>query len=69
MDKTVFKVTSIRGNGGHDYWIGKSYLEKIAALEQLRKVIFDTPGLKEELFLKKASGRHQDLADIENLEK
>jgi len=40
MDKTIFKVTSIRGKGDRDYWIGKSYFERIAALEQLRKVIF-----------------------------
>ncbi|MDP2921264.1 MAG: hypothetical protein Q8O12_02690 [Candidatus Omnitrophota bacterium] len=40
MDKTVFKVTSIRDKDDHGYWIKKSYLERIAALEQLRKVIF-----------------------------
>ena len=40
MDKTVFKVTSIRDKGDRDYWIKKSHLERIAALEQLRKAMF-----------------------------
>ncbi len=53
MDKTVFKVTSIRDKGDYDYWIKKSYLERIAALEQLRKAIFgydpSTAGLQRTL--------------------
>ena len=40
MDKTVFKVTSIRDKGDYEYWREKSYLERIAALEQLRKAVF-----------------------------
>ncbi|MBU1007387.1 MAG: hypothetical protein KKH08_07375 [Candidatus Omnitrophica bacterium] len=40
MDKTVFKVTSISDKGDYAYWIKKTYLERIAALEQLRKVVF-----------------------------
>jgi hypothetical protein len=41
MDKTVFKVTSIHDKSDRDYWIKKSYLERMAALEELRKVMFD----------------------------
>jgi len=40
MNKSVFKVVSIRDKGGHKYWKRKSYLERLAALEQLRRTIF-----------------------------
>jgi len=40
MDKKTVKITSIHNNDVHDYWKKKSYLERIEALEQLRKIIF-----------------------------
>ena len=40
MNKSAFKVTSIRDRGDRDYWIKKSYLERITALEQLRRIVF-----------------------------
>lgn len=40
MDKKAFKVTSIYDNDDHDFWKKKTYLERIEALEKLRKVIF-----------------------------
>ena len=76
MDKKAFKITSIHSNDDHNYWEKKSYLERIEALEKLRRIIFgydpSTERLQRTLTitqLKKASGRYQDLADLENLEK
>lgn len=40
MDKSAFKVVSIREKGDRDYWKRKSYMERIAGLEQLRRIIF-----------------------------
>ncbi len=40
MNKTIIIVTSIHDKSAHNYWKRKSYLERIAALEQLRKIIF-----------------------------
>ena len=40
MDKKVFKITSINDNDGRNYWKHKPYLERLAALEQLRQIIF-----------------------------
>ena len=40
MDKRILKITSIHESDVHDYWKKKSHLERIEALEQLRKIIF-----------------------------
>lgn len=40
MDKTILEITSLRDDEGQNYWKKKSYLERIEALEQLRKIIF-----------------------------
>jgi CMP-2-keto-3-deoxyoctulosonic acid synthetase len=40
MDKRTLKITSIHDSDVHNYWKKKSYLERIEALEQLRKIIF-----------------------------
>jgi len=41
MDKKTLKITSMHDDNLHDYWMKKSYLERIEALEQLRKIVFD----------------------------
>ena len=40
MDKTTVKITSLRDKKGLNYWKKKSYIERIEALEQLRKIMF-----------------------------
>lgn len=40
MDKTIIKVTSIHDKSSRNYWANKSYSERIAALEQIRRIIF-----------------------------
>lgn len=40
MDRKSLEITSLRDNNGHSYWKNKTYLERIAALEQLRIIIF-----------------------------
>ena len=40
MDKRTLKVTSIHDDDGHNYWAKKPYLERIEALEELRRIIF-----------------------------
>jgi hypothetical protein len=40
VNKSVLKVVSISDKGDHKYWKRKSYLKRIAALEQLRRIIF-----------------------------
>jgi len=40
MDKNRLEITSLRDGNGHSYWKKKTYLERIAALEQLRIIIF-----------------------------
>ncbi len=40
MDKKTLKITSVHDGDGHNYWAKKSYLERIEALEILRRIIF-----------------------------
>lgn len=40
MDKNIFKVTSIYESDDHLYWKSKTFLERIEALEQLRRNVF-----------------------------
>jgi hypothetical protein len=40
MNKKTLKITSIRDSNEHNYWGEKSYLERIEALEKLRRIIF-----------------------------
>lgn len=40
MDKKAFKITSIRDNDSKEYWLKKTYIERLEALEQLRQIIF-----------------------------
>ena len=40
MDKKAFKITSIHCGHDDNYCREKSYLERIEALEQLRRIIF-----------------------------
>jgi CMP-2-keto-3-deoxyoctulosonic acid synthetase len=40
MDKKALKITSIHDSDVHEYWRKKSYIERIEALEQLRRIIF-----------------------------
>lgn len=40
MDKRAFKISCIYDGDDHDFWKKKTYLERIEALEKLRKTIF-----------------------------
>lgn len=40
MDRKSLEITSLRDGNGRTYWKKKTYLERIAALEQLRIIIF-----------------------------
>jgi hypothetical protein len=40
MNKKYFKVTSLRENGKDEFWSKKTYLERLAALEELRIILF-----------------------------
>ncbi len=40
MDKRTLKITSIHDKDDHNYWANKSYLERIGALEELRRIMF-----------------------------
>ena len=40
MDKRTLEITSIYNGNDHNYWAKKSYLERIEALEKLRRIIF-----------------------------
>jgi len=40
MDKKTLEITSIHDSDGHNYWAKKPYLERIEALEKLRRIIF-----------------------------
>ena len=41
MNRKILEVTSLRDDNVRSYWMKKTYLERIAALEQLRRIIFD----------------------------
>ena len=40
MDKKAFKITSVHEADDYNYWKEKTYVERIEALEQLRRIIF-----------------------------
>jgi len=40
MDKKAFEISSIYDTNDKDYWKQKAPAERIAALEELRKIIF-----------------------------
>jgi len=79
VNKKVLEITSLHTNNSQNYWKNKTYLERLAALEELRKIAFgydpSTIRIQKTITVtvlkknKKASGRLQDLADLENLEK
>lgn len=78
MKKKIKKVT-LREAEGKDlaYWRTKTPEEKLDALQQLRELYYDLNNESRKGFqrvyrirkLKQSSGRMQDLADIEKLEK
>ena len=49
MDKRTLEITSIHDKDGHNYWAKKSYLERLEALEELRRIIFDYDASAERL--------------------
>ncbi|MFH1855721.1 MAG: hypothetical protein ABH836_00640 [Candidatus Omnitrophota bacterium] len=79
MDKKSFKIDSIKKSDDYSYWKGKTYLERIEALEKLREIVFGYDASAERLQRvfkvtnlkknKKASGRHRDLDDVQHLGK
>ena len=40
MDKRIFGVTSLRDGDDRDFWKTKTRLERLEALEQLRRIAF-----------------------------
>lgn len=40
MNKRVFRVTSLGESDDYYFWKDKSYLERLAALEKLRRTVF-----------------------------
>lgn len=40
MDKKIFKVSSLHEKDEDKFWTNKTYLDRIEALEELRKTIF-----------------------------
>lgn len=40
MDKRAFKITSVHEGEDYNFWKGKTYLERMEALEKLRRIIF-----------------------------
>lgn len=40
MNKKVFKITSVHESDDRDFWKNKTYLERIAGLEKLRRILF-----------------------------
>jgi len=40
MDKKILKITSIHAGNDHNYWRKESYLKRIEALEEIRRIIF-----------------------------
>jgi hypothetical protein len=40
MDKKTFKITSIQESDDYSFWKNKTYLERIAGLEKLRRILF-----------------------------
>jgi hypothetical protein len=77
MDKKIFKVGALRKSDDYKFWRKKTPLQRIAALEELRKTVFgydpSTERLQRVLRVtnlkknKKASGRYRDLDDLEHL--
>ena len=49
MDKKTLKISSIHEADDDNYWSQKSYLERIEALEQLRRIIFGYDASSERL--------------------
>ncbi|MEW6087882.1 MAG: hypothetical protein AB1498_06210 [bacterium] len=40
MNKKVFEITSVHKSDDYGFWKTKTYLEKISALEKLRRIMF-----------------------------
>lgn len=40
MNKSAFKVTSLRESEDYDFWRNKTHLERLEGLEKLRRIIF-----------------------------
>jgi hypothetical protein len=74
MDKTVCKIVTFdEAQSDFSYWQSRPYEERLAALESIRndyiKWAYDIrPGFQKVYrIVKQATGRLQDLADLENL--
>ena len=40
MDKTAFKITSLRDDDSREYWAKKTYIERLEAMELMRQSVF-----------------------------
>ncbi|MBN2592515.1 MAG: hypothetical protein JXA81_03330 [Sedimentisphaerales bacterium] len=80
IQRNAFKVSSLfEKSDEKSYWLSKTPYERLEAVELMRRIIYgydpSTTRLQRILEItqrsskinKKASGRHQDLADLENL--
>jgi len=80
LQRTAFTVGSLfEQSDEKSYWLSKSPYERLEAVELMRQIIYgyDPSAIRLQRVLevtqrsseinKKASGRHQDLADLENL--
>ena len=70
VDRTVFEVVSLSEEGDdRAYWQSKTPAERLLALEIMRQIIYgyDPSTTRLQRVFEVASGRHQDLADLEHL--
>jgi hypothetical protein len=80
IQRAAFKVSSLfEKSDEKSYWLSRTPYERLEAVELMRRIIYgydpSTTRLQRILEItqrsskinKKASGRHQDLADLENL--
>jgi hypothetical protein len=78
VDRKVFSVVSfLEPSDERAYWLSKTPYERLQAAELMRQIVYgydpSTTRLQRVLEIdhlnrnKKASGRHQDLADLEHL--
>ena len=40
MKSKSFKITSLKDTGDHAFWRRKSYVERLYALEEVRRIVF-----------------------------
>ncbi len=41
MDKKTLEIISLRGKDSSEYWKSKSYIERLACIEEMRKYMFN----------------------------